>query len=87
MNHSTVSRFINDSIKILWPAGGKDEKSMIFLSDAAPYMVKISNASIICYPNIIHITCVAHMLNRVTENVRELYPEVNKLNNNVKTFF
>uniref|UniRef100_A0A2S2PVX4 DUF659 domain-containing protein n=1 Tax=Sipha flava TaxID=143950 RepID=A0A2S2PVX4_9HEMI len=86
-NHSTVSRFINDSLKILWSAGGNDENLRLFLSDAAPYMVKTGDALKVFYPNIIHVTCVAHMLNRVAEKVRELFPDVNKLINNVKKSF
>lgn len=86
-NHSTVSRFINDSLKILWPAGGNDENLRLFLSDAAPYMVKTGDALKVFYPNIIHVTCAAHMLNRVAEKVRELFPDVNKLINNVKKSF
>jgi len=39
------------------------------------------------YPNIVHVTCVAHMLNRVAEKARELFPNVNKLINNVKKCF
>lgn len=39
------------------------------------------------YPNIIHVTCVAHMLHRVAEKVRDIHPKVNKLINNVKKTF
>jgi len=85
-NHSTISRFINDNLKILWPAGGNDE-NLRFLSDAAPYMVKTGDSLKVFYPNIVHVTCVAHMLNRVAEKVRELFPNVNKLINNVKKCF
>jgi len=54
-NHSTVSRFINDSLKI-WPAGGNDENLRLFLSDAAQYMVKTGDALKVFYLNIIHVT-------------------------------
>lgn len=39
-NHSTVSRFVNDGLKLLWLFGGNDEKVLLMLSDAASYMVK-----------------------------------------------
>jgi hypothetical protein len=51
------------------------------------YMVKTGDVLKLFYPNIIHVTCVAHMLNRVAEKVRELFPNVNKLNINVKKSF
>lgn len=77
-NHSMVSRFINDCLKLLWPLGGHDENVILMLSDAAPYMVKTGNILKVFYPNIIHVTCVAHMLNRVAEKVRDIHPKVNK---------
>lgn len=64
-----------------------DENLWLFLSDAAQYMVKTGNSLKVFYPNIIHETCVAHMLNRVAEKVRELFPNVNKLINSVKKSF
>jgi len=86
-NHSTVSRFINNSLKTLWPLGGHDEKVLLMLSDAAPYMVKTGDVLKVFYPNIIHTTCLAHMLNRIAEKVREIYPNVNTLINNIKKSF
>uniref|UniRef100_A0A2S2QL62 Uncharacterized protein n=1 Tax=Sipha flava TaxID=143950 RepID=A0A2S2QL62_9HEMI len=38
--HSTVVRFINDELKMLWPLGGNDEKVLLMLLYAAPYMTK-----------------------------------------------
>jgi len=86
-NHSTVSRFINDGLKLLWPSGGHDENVILMLSDAAPYMVKTGEVLKVFYPNIIHVTCVAHMLNRIAEKVRDIHPNINKLINNVKKSF
>ncbi|CAI6344410.1 unnamed protein product [Macrosiphum euphorbiae] len=57
------------------------------LSDAAPYMVKTGQSLAVFYPNLIHVTCVAHMFNRIAERVREMYPDVNKLISNIKKVF
>jgi Protein of unknown function (DUF 659) len=86
-NYSTVSRFINDGLKLLWPLGGHDKNVILMLSDAAPYMVKTGDTLKVFYPNIIHVTCVAHLLNRVAEKVRDIHPKVNKLVNNIKKSF
>ncbi|KAF0760196.1 DUF659 domain-containing protein [Aphis craccivora] len=86
-NHSTVTRFVNDSLKILWPTGGNDDKVLLLLSDAAPYMVKSGDVLKVLYPNLIHVTCLAHGLNRVAEKVRDMFPNVNKLVNNIKKIF
>jgi len=77
-NRSTVARFVNDGLKLLWPLGGNDEKVLLMLSDAVPYMVKTGQSLTVFYANLIHVTCVAHVFNRVAEKVTEIYPDVNK---------
>lgn len=86
-NHSTISRFVNDSLRILWPHGGNDEKVLLLCSDAAPYMIKAGKTLNVFFPNLIHITCLAHMIHRLAEKVRELYPNVNTLVGNLKKVF
>lgn len=87
-NHSTITRFVNDDLKILWPDGGCDEKVLFMLSDATPYMVNAAGTLKILYLNMIHVTCIAYnMLQRIAEKVRELYPDINKLVNNLKKVF
>jgi len=39
------------------------------------------------YPKMIHVTCLAHALHRVAEEVRGSYPEVDKLIANGKKIF
>lgn len=50
-------------------------------------MIKAAGILEILYPNMIHVTCVAHMLQRIAEKVRELYPDINTLVNNLKKVF
>jgi hypothetical protein len=40
-NHSTVTCFFNDSLKILWPNGGNDNKVLLMLSNAVPYINQV----------------------------------------------
>lgn len=68
-NHSTGSRFINGSLKILRPAGENDEYFFYRMEYRIP-MVKTGDSLKVFYPNIIHGTCVAHMLNSVAEKVK-----------------
>lgn len=86
-NHSTISRFVNDSLRILWPRGGNDEKVLLLCSDAAPYMIKAGKTLNVFFPNMIHISCLAHMIQRLAEKVREMYPNVNTLVSNLKKVF
>lgn len=53
-----MCRFINDSLKILWPTGGNDENLRLFLSDTAPNMVKAGDSLKVFYPNIIHVNII-----------------------------
>jgi len=45
----------------------------LYVTDAAPYMVKSSEALKVFYPKVIPVTCMAHGLHRVAENIREKY--------------
>lgn len=86
-NYETVSRFVNDSLMEFFGDTLFQDKILLFISDAAPYMIKTGGALKIFYSNMIHITCVAHGLNRVAEKVRDIFPGINKLVNNGKKMF
>lgn len=86
-NYSTIVRFINDSIKSLFPDSSMDERICVFISDGAPYMVKAGQALKVFYPNLIHITCQAHGLHRLAEEIRKEFGNVNKLISSTKKVF
>lgn len=50
---------------------------LLFLIDAASFMVKVGKSLKIFYTNMIHVMCTAHACNRLAEKVRELFPKVN----------
>ena len=52
---------------------------LLFLTDAVPYMVKAGKALQVFHPKMIHVTCLAHGLNRVAETVRGHYTDVDTL--------
>jgi hypothetical protein len=52
---------------------------LLFISDAAPYMTKAAKVLQLLYPKMVHVTCLAHALHRVAEEVRGSYPEVDQL--------
>ncbi|KAL7296899.1 hypothetical protein TKK_0003039 [Trichogramma kaykai] len=86
-NHSTVARFVNDSLNRLFFPESPNEKVLIFLSDAAPYMLKAVRALKPFYPNLIHVTCFAHALHRLAEQVRITFCNVNELIATTKKVF
>lgn len=87
-NNLTVTRFIQETLTHFFlPNPVPTEKILVLLSDAAPYMIKAGQNLKIFYENLIHVTCLAHGLNRVAETIRVSFPLVNDLISNVKKIF
>lgn len=86
-NFSTISQLFNKSMGILWPNGVQHEHVLLFVSDAAPYMVKAGTALQVFYSKMLHVTCAAHGLHRVAEHVRSHFNSVDKLIASVKQVF
>ncbi|XP_039970749.1 uncharacterized protein LOC120782507 [Bactrocera tryoni] len=82
-DHAAIVRCFDDAIKLLDP---KFDKTVIllFLTDAAPYVVKAVTALKIFYPKMTHLTCLIHGLHRVCEKIRESSPKVDQLISSVK---
>jgi hypothetical protein len=87
INHSTVARFVNDGLKVLWPTGVHEKNVPILYSYAAAYVLKAAIALKASYPNLIHFTCLAHGVQRVAEEIRVKFPQVNKLISMTKKVF
>lgn len=86
-NHQTIAKCFNDSMNLIWPSGIKYDNVLLFVSDAAPYMLKAGKAIQIFYPKMIHVTCMAHGMHRLAETVRTEFKEINNLISSVKTIF
>lgn len=86
VNHSAIVRLFARSMDGLG-AGFEKNNVLMLLSDAAPYMVASGNALAPFYPKLIHITCIAHGLHRVCEQIRKEFDDVNELISNVKKVF
>ena len=80
-NHSAIARFVNDSLRLLWPSEMENNcaKVLLLVTDSASYMLKAAKALQVFYSNLIHVTCLAHGLHRIAEKIRELFPAVNDL--------
>ena len=63
-----IARLINDTLRWVSPNFDSD-LARILISDAAPYMVKAGSDLKTFFPNLLHITCLAHALHRVCEKV------------------
>ncbi|KAL4113266.1 hypothetical protein QTP88_016925 [Uroleucon formosanum] len=86
-NHSTIFKLFDQSLNLLWPQGVKYNEVLLFVTDAAPYMIKAGKAIQNVYTKIIHVTCLAHGLHRVAEEIRNQYKNVDQLVSNVKKTF
>lgn len=76
VNHSTICpTILNKAMHILWGNGVKHNDVMLFVSDAAPYiyMKKAGDCIKALYSKLIHVTCLAHALHNVCEEVRAHY--------------
>ncbi|XP_023215156.1 uncharacterized protein LOC111617975 [Centruroides sculpturatus] len=83
-NHETVAHFVNNGLKIINP---DEDKVLVAVTDAASYMVPAMKTLKIFFPALVHVTCLAHGLNRVAEQIRVEYEKVNKLISSVKKVF
>lgn len=86
-NHQTSAKLFNDAMSVLWPGGVKHEQVFLLLTDAAPYMVKAADALKVLYIKMIHVTCLAHGVNRLAECIRFQFKNVDSLVSKVKKIF
>ena len=86
-SNATISQLVLNSLQLLWPEGIKFNSVLLFLSDAAAYMKKAVRNLLPIFPRMIHLTCLAHGLNRLAEKVRDLHPDVDKLIAAIKQTF
>lgn len=85
-NHKTIAKTFDEAIKIIDPDFDRN-MVLLFVTDAASYMVKAGKCLQSLYPKMVHVTCAAHGLHRVAENVRSQFPDVDRLVSNIKKVF
>ncbi|KAL4125966.1 hypothetical protein QTP88_010198 [Uroleucon formosanum] len=86
-NYTSIAKLLDKALHLLWPQVIKYDNILLFLSDAAPYMVKAGKGIKIIYSKMEHVTCLAHGLHRVAEEVRKYFTKVDQLTSNVKKNF
>ena len=82
-----IKNRICNSLKLLWPEGNNDDKVLLMLSDAAPYMTKATQNLKPFYSNLVHVTCVAHGIHRIAEKIIDTFSDNDDLFNNGKKVF
>jgi hypothetical protein len=87
VNNSSIAVIFGNAMNLLWPDKFERESMLLFASDAALHMIKSAKTLQLLYPKVIRVTCLAHALHRLAEEVRGSYPEVDKLIVNGKKIF
>ncbi|XP_018493904.1 uncharacterized protein LOC100901058 [Galendromus occidentalis] len=78
-NATSIAQIFVKSMEFVWPEGVQHDRVLLFVTDAARYMVKAAKSLKILFPRLIHLTCIAHGLHRVAEEARTLFPKVDRL--------
>ncbi|KAJ4429863.1 hypothetical protein ANN_22067 [Periplaneta americana] len=87
VNSQAIAYFVNKGLQSLYSGNIDDSKVLFFCTDAASYMVAATPLLKTFYPNLTHVTCLAHGLHRVSETIRNEFPLVNSFISNTKKCF
>lgn len=89
VNGATMLEFVTNSLRNMWGDSFEEKLNNVLMlcTDSVAYMLRAGRLLKIDFPNMIHVTCLAHALNRVAEQVRSQYANVDILIANVKKVF
>jgi len=59
-NYFTISKVFDQLMFLLWPEGIRHDDVLLFVTDAAPYMIKAANSLKAFYSKMVHVTCLTH---------------------------
>jgi hypothetical protein len=74
VNNTSIAAVFDNAMYLLWPDKVERENVLLFVNHTAACMIKAAKALQLLYPKTIHVTCLAHVLPRVAEEVRGSYP-------------
>ena len=86
-NNVTLQQAVVKALHGLMGSDLNYNKVKLFLTDGAPYCVKAGRGLTALFPDLLHVTCMAHAINRVAELARTTYPRVNLLISETKKIF
>nr|CAD7414702.1 unnamed protein product [Timema cristinae] len=59
----------------------------LLLTDSTAYMLKVAASLKVLYTKLIHVTCLARAVHRVSEDIRSCFPNVNAIISTIKKVF
>lgn len=86
-NNETVQQAITGALHRLFGSDLNYRRVRLFLTDGAAYCLKAGRGLKDVFPNLLHVTCICHGLNRVAETVRYEYELVDQLISEMKKIF
>ncbi|KAF4531553.1 hypothetical protein B566_EDAN017698 [Ephemera danica] len=86
-NNETVARFTYDALRNLFPGEKFEERFILAVTDAAPYMLLAIRNIQVFFPKLLHVTCLVHLLHNVSQHVMDKYCLVNKWISLIKKVF
>lgn len=89
VNGQTISQFVLDCLENLWQDSfeSKVNNVLVLCTDSVAYMLSAGRNLKNYLPEMKHVTCLAHALHRVSEQIRLEYHDVDILIANVKKVF
>lgn len=88
VDNSTISTFVNISLRNLWPVNDQlCEMVQVFISGTASFMVKAAMSLKTFYPNLINVTCLVYVPHVVAKQIIQNYGEVNIIISCFRIFF
>ena len=86
VNNSTICQLFTNSLQLIWTEEIQYDNVLLFITDGAPYMKKAEQVLKVLFPNMLHVTCMAHGIHRVSKEVQSLFPDVDSLISCTKIF-
>jgi hypothetical protein len=68
-SHTTIAIPCESATKMLWKDEVKRDRILLFITDAAPYMLKAAKGLKMLYLRMVRLTCLMHGLHRVAEEI------------------
>lgn len=60
LNSFSINKVFGKSMFLLWSDGIRHDDVLLFVTDAAPYMIKAADSFKALYSKMVHIICLAH---------------------------
>ncbi|QQP49652.1 Uncharacterized protein FKW44_010398 [Caligus rogercresseyi] len=86
-NSKTIVTTVVDNLQNVLGEHFSPSRFKLLVTDGAAYCVKAAKSLKTSFPEMIHVTCLAHGIHRVAELVRFQFPNVNELISEVKKVF